>query len=60
MEAFYRSVQMPTSMEELGIIPSDAQIEQMAESCERATGGANGSVIPLKKNDMIQIYKMAR
>ena len=60
MEAFYRSVQMPISMEELGIAPTDMQIEQMAESCERATGGSNGSVIPLKKEDMIRIYKMAR
>lgn len=60
MESFYRSIQMPTSMTQLGIHPTDEQIEEMAAGCERATGGANGSVLPLKKEDMIQIYKMAR
>ena len=60
MEDFYRSIQMPTSLTELGINPTDEQIEQMAASCEQAAGGANGCVVPLKKEDMVQIYKMAR
>ncbi len=60
MEDFYRSIHMPTSLGELGISPTDEEIEQMAASCEQATGGANGCVIPLKKEDMVQIYKMAR
>lgn len=60
VEAFYRSIGMPASLEELGIYPTDEQIEAMAEGCERAVGGAAGSVLPLKKEDMIHIYKMAR
>lgn len=60
VEDFYRSIHMPTSMGELGIHPTEEQIEEMAAGCERATGGSNGSVLPLKKEDMIQIYKMAR
>lgn len=60
MEDFYRSIQMPTSLTELGISPTEEQIEQMAASCHEATGGANGCVIPLKKEDMIKIYQMAR
>ena len=47
-------------MGELGIHPTEEQIEEMAAGCERDTGGANGSVLPLKKEDMIRIYKMAR
>ena len=60
MEDFYRSIHMPTSLTELGISPAEEQIEQMAASCEQATGGANGCVVPLKKEDMAQIYRMAR
>lgn len=60
MEDFYRSIQMPTSMTQLGIHPTDEQIEEMAAGCEQATGGSNGSVLPLKKEDMVRIYKMAR
>ena len=36
------------------------QIEEMAESCMRATGGGIGSAKKLNKEDMIRIYKMAR
>lgn len=60
MEDFYRSIHMPISLTELGISPTEEQIEQMAASCEQATGGANGCVVPLKKEDMAQIYRMAR
>ena len=60
MEAFYRSIHMPTSLTELGIQPTDEQIEQMAASCEQACGGAAGCVVPLKKEAMVKIYKTAR
>ena len=59
MEEFYREIKMPTSMKELGIEPTEEQIRWMAQSCEIKAGGANGAVIPLKKEDMEQIYKMA-
>ena len=60
MEQFYREIHMPTTMKELGIEPTDEQIAFMPASCEEKTGGANGAVIPLKKEDMEKIYKMAR
>ncbi|MDO4273781.1 MAG: iron-containing alcohol dehydrogenase [Eubacteriales bacterium] len=60
MESFYKSIHMPTSLTELGISPTEEQIAWMAESCEQATGGANGCVVPLKKEDMIRIYEMAK
>ena len=60
MEEFYHSIGMPINMTELGISPTDEQIEEMAESCIRATGGGIGSAKFLKKDDMVAIYKMAR
>ncbi len=59
METFYRLTGMPTNMRELGIAPTDEQIAFMAASCEEKAGGANGAVIPLKKEDMEKIYRMA-
>ena len=60
MEDFYHRIGMPVNMKELGIEPTDEQIEEMAESCMRATGGGIGSAKKLNKEDMIRIYKMAR
>lgn len=59
MEAFYRSIGMPTSLQELGIAPTDQQIEELAEKCALACGGAAGSVKKLRQEDMRAIYKMA-
>ena len=59
MEQFYREIHMPTNMRELGIAPTPEQIEFMATSCEQKTGGPNGAVVPLKKEDMVKIYQMA-
>lgn len=60
VEDFYRSIHMPTSMAELGIAPTDEQIEEMAEKCSVAGGGSVGCVRKLKKEDMIAIYRAAR
>ena len=60
MEDFYREVNMPTTLKELGITPTDQQIEEMAERCVAACGGPAGVVVPLYKEDMIKIYTQAR
>lgn len=60
MEDFYREVNMPTNLKELGITPTDQQIEEMAERCVAACGGPAGVVVPLYKEDMIKIYTQAR
>lgn len=60
VEAFYRSVNMPTSLKELGIVPSDAQIEELAEKCSITTNDSLGVVRTLKKEDMRNIYRSAR
>lgn len=60
MEAFYHSIGMPINMKELGIMPTDEQIHQMALSCADACGGKKGSAKVLYADDMEAIYKMAK
>lgn len=59
MEDFFREIGMPTNLKQLGVEPSEEEIEFMAKSCEEGGGGAVGSVLPLKKEDIIVIYQMA-
>lgn len=60
MEDFYRSIGMPTNLDELGIHPTDAQIEDMAKRCMIAAGARTGSAKKLKQEDVIRIYQNAR
>ena len=60
MEQFYREIGMPTNMRELGIEPTDEEIEIMAKSCIRACGKPSGSAMVLDEKDFIEIYKNAR
>lgn len=60
MEEFYRSIQMPTSLAELGIAPTDAQIAEMAEKCNTAAKGNLGKVKHLTTEDMEAIYRAAK
>ncbi|MBR0474376.1 MAG: iron-containing alcohol dehydrogenase [Erysipelotrichaceae bacterium] len=60
LEDFYHEIGMPINMKELGIEPTDEQIDKLAESCAKAAGGPLGCAKPLLKEDMVKIYKMAR
>lgn len=60
MEDFYRSIGMPTNLNELGIHPTDAQIEDMAKRCMIASGTGTGSAKKLNRDDAIRIYQNAR
>lgn len=60
MEDFYRVIGMPTSLTELGIAPTDAQITEMAEKCNVAAKGNLGKVKHLEVSDMTAIYQAAR
>lgn len=60
VEVFYRSIGMPTSLTELGVAPTDAQIEEMAAKCVLTAGGPIGAVKSLEKADMAAIYRTAR
>lgn len=59
-EDWCRKIGMPTSMTELGIEPTDAQIEEMAEKCAATGGGHVGFFQTLYKDDIVKIYHMAK
>lgn len=59
MEDFYHEIGMPVNMKELGIAPTDRQIEEMAKKCMAACGEHTGSAKKLLEEDMIRIYKNA-
>ncbi|WP_373216665.1 iron-containing alcohol dehydrogenase [Ruminococcus sp. 5_1_39BFAA] len=59
-EDFLHEIHMPISMSELGIHPTDEQIEELAEKCSIASGDKKGSAKVLHKADMLEIYRMAR
>lgn len=57
---FFIKIGMPVNLRELGIDPSDDEIEKMAESCLAACKKPSGSAMRLDKNDFINIYRMAK
>lgn len=59
MEDFYHTIGMPTTLKELGIQPTDDQIEELATRCAQATNGHQGSAKVLYKKDMAAIYHLA-
>ncbi len=59
-EDWCRSIGMPASLTELGIAPTDGQIEEMAEKCVSAGGGHIGFFQTLYKEDVVKILQMAR
>ncbi|MCD8011702.1 MAG: iron-containing alcohol dehydrogenase [Lachnospiraceae bacterium] len=60
MEEFYRSVGMPTSLKELGVESTDAQIREMAEKCSFFGKRTVGVMKKLDASDVEAIYRMAR
>ncbi len=59
MEAFYHAINMPTSLKELGIAPTQGELQEMARKCAVAVGGEGGSARRLKEEDILRIYQMA-
>ena len=60
MEAFYRSIGMPTNMKELGIEPTAEQIAAMAAGAAKACGGSRGTAKLLHEEDFVKIYTDAK
>ena len=60
LEDFFRSIQMPVTLKELGVEPTEEQILAMASSFARSAGGKKGTAKPLYEADMAAIYRMAR
>lgn len=60
MEEFYRFVNMPTSLKELGIDPTEEQLKELAYKCSFKGTRTIGCVKKLNQQDMYNIYKMAQ
>jgi alcohol dehydrogenase YqhD (iron-dependent ADH family) len=60
MEEFFTSIDMPITMTELGIKPTKEQIHEFADKCTFHGGRRVGMVIPLDKDDLVNIYENAR
>ena len=59
MEEFYRSIEMPVSIRELGVDSTDEQLHEMAEKCSHFRKRTIGCVKRLDVDDMYRIYKNA-
>jgi alcohol dehydrogenase len=60
MEDFYRSIGMPTSVSEMDIDMTEAQIKEMALKCSFQNARTVGNFKVLKTEDMEAIYRMAK
>ncbi|HJB29338.1 MAG TPA: iron-containing alcohol dehydrogenase [Candidatus Blautia faecavium] len=60
MEAFFRSVDMPTNLHELGLDLTDEQLHELAFGCSYEDTRTIGVFKQLNRKDMEKIYQMAR
>ena len=60
MENYYRSIDMPTSLTELGISPDEDTIQKLAYGCSRKDTRTIGVIKKLNQEDMAEIYHRAR
>lgn len=60
MEEFYRDLEMPISLFELGIEPTEEQLNILADKCSHFRKRRIGCIKKLDRDDMYQIYKNAR
>lgn len=60
MEDFFRSVEMPTSLRELGLELTEEQVHELAFKCSFEDTRTIGAIKQLNMKDMEKIYLMAR
>ena len=60
MEEFYRQIDMPVSIRDMGIELTEEQMRELAEKCSHFGKRTIGCVKKLDKEDMYQIYRKAR
>jgi alcohol dehydrogenase YqhD (iron-dependent ADH family) len=56
-EDFFRSIDMPTNLRELGIKPTDDDLKTMAKKCAIGVGGKKGSARVLDEAAMLEIFR---
>ncbi len=57
MEDFYRSINMPTNLRELGVSPTEEELQLMAHKCAVGVGGEMGSAKVLDEAAMLEIFR---
>ncbi len=57
MEDFYRSINMPTNLRELGVKATDEDLKLMAKKCAVGVGGEMGSAKVLNEEAMLEIFR---
>ena len=57
MEGFFRRIHMPTNLRELGVSAGEEELAAMAHKCAVGVGGAKGSAMLLREEDMLAIYR---
>ena len=57
MEDFYRSINMPTNLRELGVNATEEDLVVMAHKCAVGVGGEKGSAKCLNEQDMLNIFR---
>ena len=57
MEDFYRSINMPTNLRELGVNATEEDLVEMARKCAVGVGGEMGSAKVLDEAAMLEIYR---
>ncbi|MBO7710543.1 MAG: iron-containing alcohol dehydrogenase [Lachnospiraceae bacterium] len=55
-EAFFRKINMPVNLRELGVAPTEEELADMAHKCAVGAGGAAGSAKLLREEDMLAIF----
>ncbi len=59
VEDFYREIEMPTNLHELGLELTDDDLAAMAHQCATLKGGTFGAAKKLTEEDALAIYRMA-
>ena len=59
MEDFYRSINMPTNLRELGVNATEEDLVTMAHKCAVGVGGEMGSAKVLDEQAMLDIFRMS-
>lgn len=60
MEEFYRSINMPTNLRELGVKATEEDLALMARKCAIGVGGEMGSAKVLDEKAMLEIFRASR